>query len=397
MADNYLITGYWGESHITPENDRGINAAIFGKGRYVLPVGEQFRAEYIGNNTIRMYDGKLINNGAAAGIPAGEYIDLPIANAGQGKKRNDFIAFQYAKDGATLKESGQFVVLQGTETSGTASDPILKQQDLLSNEATLDQYALYRVSVSGTAIAAPVKVFTVRTIAKMSDVEAASQQRQQEIQAVDAKVTNTNKNLQNEQRVIYNLTWDTSTNKITNGNTVAAQLYADITGGRNVEIRLNSGTISKQIAFAIDRKSGLFSAYMSHQKMIYTWQCKENSIDFWNKTDLTETIVEQGTSENWHYRKWASGVIECWGSVQADYFNTINTLVIAKLKIPSDVSAVESVTATSKDILLKVSYALTDVATDHSITIGLEAMTEDTAKTFTAGSKININVHLFGS
>lgn len=164
MADNYLITGYWGEPHITAENDRGINAAIFGTGRYVLPVGKQFKAEYIGNNTIRIYDGKLINNGAAAGIPAGEYVDLLIANAGQGMKRNDFIVFQYEKDASTLVESGKFVVVQGTEKSGTATDPALKQEDLLSNEATFDQYALWRVSVSGTAISAPVKVFNVKSI-----------------------------------------------------------------------------------------------------------------------------------------------------------------------------------------------------------------------------------------
>ena len=62
MADNYLITGYWGEPHVTAENDRGINAAMFGTGRFVLPVGEQFKAEYIGNNTIRMYDGKLMES-----------------------------------------------------------------------------------------------------------------------------------------------------------------------------------------------------------------------------------------------------------------------------------------------------------------------------------------------
>lgn len=39
MTENYLITGYWGEPHVTAENDRGINAAIFGAGRFVLPVG----------------------------------------------------------------------------------------------------------------------------------------------------------------------------------------------------------------------------------------------------------------------------------------------------------------------------------------------------------------------
>lgn len=163
MADNYLITGYWGEPHVTSENDRGINAAVFGTGRFVLPVGEQFRAEYIGNNTVRMYDGKLLDNGAAAGIPAGEYIDLLIANAGQGMNRNDLIVFQYAQDSSTLVESGRFVVVQGAETSGSPTDPTLTQEDLLSGEAVMDQMALWRVSVSGTTISAPVKLFDVST------------------------------------------------------------------------------------------------------------------------------------------------------------------------------------------------------------------------------------------
>ena len=163
MADNYLITGYWGEPHVTPENDRGINAAIFGTGRFVLPVGEQFRAEYIGNNTIRMYDGKLVDNGAAAGIQAGQYIDLLISEAGQGKKRNDLIVFQYAQDISTLIESGTFVVIKGEETSGTATDPELTQDDLLTNNATFDQMALWRVSVSEATISAPVKMFSVST------------------------------------------------------------------------------------------------------------------------------------------------------------------------------------------------------------------------------------------
>lgn len=158
MADNYLITGYWGEPHVTAENDRGINAAMFGTGKYILPVGEQFRAAYIGNNIIRVYDGKLIDNGAVAGIPAGEYVDLLIANAGQGMKRNDLIVFQYEQDASTLIESGKFVVIQGTETSGTASDPALTQADLLSGNATLDQMALWRVAVSGTTISTPTRV-----------------------------------------------------------------------------------------------------------------------------------------------------------------------------------------------------------------------------------------------
>ena len=158
-TNNYLITGYWGEPHVTAENDRGINAGLFGTGRFVLPVGERFKAEYIGNNTIRIYDGKLMNNGAAGGIPVGEYVDLLITNANQGMKRNDLIVFQYEQDTSTLVERGTFVVVQGTESSGTAADPELTQQDLLSGEAVFDQMALWRVSVSGATISAPVQVF----------------------------------------------------------------------------------------------------------------------------------------------------------------------------------------------------------------------------------------------
>lgn len=161
MADNYLITGYWGEPHVTAENDRGINAAIFGAGRFVLPVGEQFKAEYIGNNTIRVYDGKLVDNGAVAGIPAGKYVDVLISEAGQGMNRNDLIVFQYSKDTSTLVEKGSFVVVKGTETSGTAADPALTEGYLLSDSATFDQMALWRVSVSTATISTPVQVFTV--------------------------------------------------------------------------------------------------------------------------------------------------------------------------------------------------------------------------------------------
>lgn len=157
---NFLITGYWGEPHVTAENDRGINAAIFGAGRFVLPVGQQFRAEFIGNNTVRMYDGKLMNNGAAAGIPAGEYIDLLIPNSSQGLARFDIIAFQYSQDPSTLVEKGEFVVIKGEEAIEPI-EPTLTQEDLLTNRATFDQMALWRVLVTPATISSVTALFEV--------------------------------------------------------------------------------------------------------------------------------------------------------------------------------------------------------------------------------------------
>lgn len=163
MANNYLITGYWGEPHVTPENDRCINAAAFGKGRFVLPIGERFRAEYMGNNIVRIHDGLLLDNGAAAGIPVGEYVDLQIANAGQGMNRNDLVVFRYSLDTSTLVERGTFLVVKGTETSGTASDPPLTKNDLLAGGATSDNVALWRVRVSGAVISDPERVYDLNT------------------------------------------------------------------------------------------------------------------------------------------------------------------------------------------------------------------------------------------
>ncbi len=161
--DNYLITGYRGEPHVTVENDRGINAGIVGGGRFVLPVGEQFRTEYIGNNTVRMYDGKLMDNGAAAGIPAGEYMDFVFQNSSQGMNRNDLIVFAYYRDPSTLIERGQFHVVMGAETRGTAVDPDIFQEDLLSDKATYDYMPLWRVRVSTGTISQPEQIFEVST------------------------------------------------------------------------------------------------------------------------------------------------------------------------------------------------------------------------------------------
>lgn len=173
MANNYLITGYWGEPHVTAENDRGINAGMFGAGRKVLPVGQQFRAEYIGNNTVRLYDGKLIDNGAAAGIPAGQYIDLLIPEAGQGKYRNDLIVFRYRQDASTLIEYGTFEVLKGVESGTSAEDPALTQEDLLSGTAIYDEMALWRIPVSGATISAPVRLFDLYEPVSMAEVNGA--------------------------------------------------------------------------------------------------------------------------------------------------------------------------------------------------------------------------------
>ena len=159
MASNYLITGYRGEPHVTAEEDRHINAAIFGGGKFVLSIGQQLFAEHIGNNTVRLYDGVLLDNGAAAAIPYGHYLDFPIAGASSGKERIDLIAFHYRKDQSTLVETGEFSIFRGTEGSNAVA-PELSEGFLLDTEAVIDHFPLWEVHVNGSNVTSLVQRFS---------------------------------------------------------------------------------------------------------------------------------------------------------------------------------------------------------------------------------------------
>ena len=118
--------------------------------------------------------------------------------------------------------------------------------------------------------------------------------------------------VQDEQRVIYNLTWDRATNEITNGDEVAAQLYADITGGKNVEIRISDGTYN-YIAVITDRSHCFISVLSPRFQYLHSWRVNASSIAFWKEHFIgNDAVIEEGTKGDWHYRKWASGVAECW-------------------------------------------------------------------------------------
>lgn len=371
MADNYLITGHWGEPHVTAENDRGINAAIFGTGRCVLAVGEQFRAEYIGNNTVRMYDGKLMNNGAAAGIPAGEYIDLIISNASQGMKRNDFIAFQYEKDSSTEIETGKFVVLQGNETAGTARDPILQQQDLLSNEATIDQYALWRVSVSGTAISAPVQVFTVKPVPTKAYVDTAVNNLTKSVSELSGRVDACEKKS-------FSVTFNPETYALSASASVVTSLVNALKANENVDIearytlndvpirmKLNVLTNSNNLAFALQGYDGEF---------YYRWSV--NNTGFYYIERTADTVIEKGIEKNWNYQKWASGKVELWSE---RYILIANKLALTN---PSGIAQCTAITAVPSFV---PEEAIVNVTPKSKFVLGVNASINETDSQLSVG------------
>lgn len=143
-----IITGYTGNPHITPADDAGFHKAIFGEGDYVLNAGSQFAATQESATEIRIADGELVMQGRHARNDSG-FQAVTIANGSQGMYRNDLIVARYTIDNKSV-ESISLVVITGTATSGTASDPAYNTGDIESGQTR--DFPLYRVKLNGVNI-----------------------------------------------------------------------------------------------------------------------------------------------------------------------------------------------------------------------------------------------------
>lgn len=153
-----IITGKTGEPHVTAQQDREINQAIFGIGNSVLNIGSCFEAEQTGSgNTIRIKDGLLMLQGTAASIDSGAYDEVTIANGSQGVSRTDYICAKYSRNTSTGTESMTFAVLQGDSNGNPPEVP----EGIIREGAVIAYFPLYSVTLNGVNISAPKQLFTI--------------------------------------------------------------------------------------------------------------------------------------------------------------------------------------------------------------------------------------------
>lgn len=172
MDKLHLVTGYKGEEHIQSADQGSFNASFFGGGEYVMEAGNQFEASIMDNNTVRILDGDALMKGRHLRIEPNTYADVSIQTGTAGVNRNDLIVFQYVKDSASGVEDSQIVVIKGTETEGTATDPEYTDGDILGG-ATFNQMPMYRVKVEGVVLTGIEPLFTViPTYKKLAEMYA---------------------------------------------------------------------------------------------------------------------------------------------------------------------------------------------------------------------------------
>ena len=159
-----LVTGHAGKAHATAEQAAGLNAGILGLDDYVLDVHDKFELTVVSANKVTIGTGELVMQGRH--VSQGTPEDLIVTNGSQGQKRNDLIVCRYAKGSQNI-ESAKLVVVRGTPTTGTPTDPAVNTTSPLDGGTTYDM-PLYRIPLDGITIGTPVALFNV--LKPMSDV-----------------------------------------------------------------------------------------------------------------------------------------------------------------------------------------------------------------------------------
>ena len=237
MATNYLDTGDTGRA-VSAESDGALFAGIFGSAKYVLENGSQLKAEVQSNNIVKISDGDAVMYGRHVRIPANDSALVTINNGHSGTNRIDLIVFRYTKD-STGKETVDLVVIQGEDSTGTATAPTAVDGNILTGAMQSD-FPLYSVELNGINIVKVNPLFNV--IGNISKL-------QEELTELNSNLTKTNTVLENRKPIFIDSTAQGTANLDTNSFLKAGITYAFIV---IVSSNISSESYKQEIACALN-------------------------------------------------------------------------------------------------------------------------------------------------
>lgn len=237
MATNYLDTGDTGRA-VSAESDGALFAGIFGSAKYVLENGSQLKAEVQSNNIVKISDGDAVMYGRHVRIPANDSALVTINNGHSGTNRIDLIVFRYTKD-STGKETVDLVVIQGEDSTGTATAPTAVDGNILTGAMQSD-FPLYSVELNGINIVKVNPLFNV--IGNISKLK-------EELTELNSNLTKTNTVLENRKPIFIDSTAQGTANLDTNSFLKAGVTYAFIV---IVSSNISSESYKQEIACALN-------------------------------------------------------------------------------------------------------------------------------------------------
>ena len=152
------ITNAAKEPHITPLQDSMWHRGMAGIDSCVFNFFENFAAEVSSNNSVKIRSGIGMIQGRYFCVEPSTYDEVTIANGTQGEKRKDLIVCRWTVDEEQKVQSGDWVVIQGTPTTGTPAAPSHTDGDLDAGDL-IAEMPFYEVTLDGINVTGVAKKF----------------------------------------------------------------------------------------------------------------------------------------------------------------------------------------------------------------------------------------------
>ena len=183
-----IITGYKGTPHVTAQQDRDINSAIFTNGVYILNIGSKMAATIVSANEVTIADGLIIAQGCAAEIARGTSESMTIDNGTQGQLRKDLIVLRYTKDASTGVEDMALAVIKGTPAASNPATPAYTSGSIADGD-TLAEFPIYTVNLSGITIQSVTRNVEYAEVASVSALASVRSALQSSINTLSSTLT----------------------------------------------------------------------------------------------------------------------------------------------------------------------------------------------------------------
>ena len=181
-----LWTGSNTGKPVTAVADRALYSGIEGRGSYVFEHGSMLEAAMSDANHLSIMDGEVLHHGAHITVDGSE--EWVIPSGVQGAKRSHIAVIRYTseKDGGTIVERANPVVLSGEPAlEGDPQDPQIETESILDG-AVVSDMPLYRVVTDGLAVGEPERLFeTIPSIEGMVSMLAGKADKAHKHSAAD--------------------------------------------------------------------------------------------------------------------------------------------------------------------------------------------------------------------
>lgn len=122
----------------------------------IINIFDDLECARINDNLVRLSPGVYNLSGYLLGVSQGTTADLAVDSGTAGYNRIDLVVAEFVRNGGGAGvDTLQFKIVKGTSTTGTPTAPALTADDINVEANTTRQEALYRLTITGTTMAAP--------------------------------------------------------------------------------------------------------------------------------------------------------------------------------------------------------------------------------------------------